>query len=110
MSIRILKPGMLTSVQDLGRYGHQHLGISVCGAMDTSALRIANNVVGNTDGEAALEVTLIGPRIEFLDDVAFCIAGADLNASLDEQPVKPARATRANKGAVLSFGTRMNGC
>lgn len=110
MSIRIQKPGMLTSVQDIGRYGHQHLGISVCGAMDINAFRRANQVVGNAANEAALEVTLIGPRIEFLDDVVICVAGADLSASLDGEPLRLGRAYEVKRGAILSFGARVNGC
>lgn len=108
--IRVLKPGMLTSVQDLGRYGHQHLGISVCGAMDRDALRLANEILGNAPGDAALEVTLIGPQLEFLDDAVLCITGADLSASLSGQPVSVARSTVVKRGSILSFGGRVNGC
>ncbi|MGH8705954.1 MAG: hypothetical protein ACREUO_11125, partial [Burkholderiales bacterium] len=68
MSIRILKPGLLTTLQDRGRYGMQHLGVVPCGAMDPVALELANALVGNQAGEAALEITLLGPEILFTED------------------------------------------
>ena len=52
MSIRVIKPGLLTSIQDLGRKGYQQHGVIVSGAMDTYSLRIANILVGNTEGES----------------------------------------------------------
>lgn len=110
MSVRVIRPGLLTTVQDLGRYGHQHEGVSVGGAMDAPALRLANAIVGNQDGAAVLEVTLIGPTLEFQDDVVMCITGADLSAKLDHHPLPRLRAASVKAGAQLTFGERVNGC
>lgn len=110
MSVRVLRAGLLTTVQDLGRVGHQHDGVSVCGAMDVAALRLANAVVGNPDAAAGLEVTLLGPALQFQDDAVFCIAGADLSGTLDHEPVALLRALHARAGSVLTFGDRVNGC
>ena len=65
MSITILNPGMLTSVQDLGRIGYQQFGVSVSGVMDPRSASIANILVGNDEGEAVLECTMMGPHIRF---------------------------------------------
>ena len=61
--IHVLRAGLQSSVQDLGRPGHAAIGVGAAGAMDTSLLRIANWLVGNRDGAAALECTLLGPRL-----------------------------------------------
>jgi antagonist of KipI len=106
----VIRPGLLTTVQDLGRYGHQHEGVSVGGAMDTPALRLANALVGNPEGAAALEVTLMGPVLEFQDDAVISITGADLSATLDQQPIPRLRAIRVTAGSQLEFGERINGC
>ena len=65
MSIAVLKPGMLSTLQDRGRYGFQHLGVPVSGAMDSFSHRIANILADNKGDEATLEITLRGPRLRF---------------------------------------------
>lgn len=76
MGIKVLRAGLQTTVQDLGRYGFQQHGVIVSGAMDTFALRMANLLVGNDEGEAALEITLMGPRLEFEQDALIAICSA----------------------------------
>ena len=72
MSITVLNPGLLTTVQDLGRVGYQQFGVSVSGVMDPRATTIANILVNNPDGEAVLECTMMGPHLQF--NKANCIA------------------------------------
>src|SRR5512143_1769812 len=71
-------PGPLTTIQDLGRFGHLRVGIPTSGPMDREAFLLANRLVGNPDGAAVLECTLVGPRVEFVDDrlVAVTVNGA----------------------------------
>lgn len=83
MTLRILRPGLLTTVQDLGRHGMQHLGVVTCGAMDPVALVLANALVGNRRGEAAIEITLLGPEIEFGEDALIALCGAEFEATAD---------------------------
>ena len=64
MALQIIRPGMLTTVQDLGRWGRQESGVPVAGPMDTYSHRLANRLVGNPEDAAALEITLIGPEVE----------------------------------------------
>ncbi|HSJ13203.1 MAG TPA: biotin-dependent carboxyltransferase family protein [Longimicrobiales bacterium] len=108
--VRVLRSGLHTTVQDLGRAGHQHEGVPVCGAMDAAALRLANLLVGNPEGAASLEVTLIGPTLELAGDVLLSVTGADLSASLDERPLAPGRMVHACAGSQLTFGPRATGC
>lgn len=108
--VRVLRPGLLTTVQDTGRTGHQHEGVPVGGAMDPVALRAANLVVGNPAGAAGLEVTLVGPELELEGDVVLAVAGGDLGARLDGGPIPSNRAVRARAGARLSFAGRVRGC
>lgn len=77
--IRILDPGLLTTVQDGGRYGYQRFGVPVCGAMDAQALAMANLLVGNKPDEGALEITALGPTIRFETENIFALAGADFS-------------------------------
>ena len=110
MSLRLVRPGLLTTVQDLGRFGHQHEGVPVGGAMDAPALRLANSLVGNPESAACLEVTLLGPALQLQDDVVLAITGADLSATLDDKPIALGRALLARAGTHLTFGQRNNGC
>ena len=92
MSITILNPGMLTSVQDLGRIGYQQFGVSVSGVMDPRSASIANILVGNDEGEAVLECTMMGPHIRFDAPNIIAITGGDLGATLDGQRIDTYRA------------------
>ena len=107
--IRVAEPGFLTTVQDGGRWGCQHLGVPVAGPMDPVSHRIANLLVGNPADRAALEVTLVGPELEFLDDAVFAVAGARFELRLDERPTRAGVAARAGRGSRLRFGRRTAG-
>lgn len=110
MSVTVLNPGLLTTVQDLGRVGYQQFGVSVCGVMDPRAAVIANILAGNQDGEAVLECTMLGPHLRF--DAANCIAvtGGDLGPTLDGQPIPTYQAIPVKAGQVLRFTGPKTGC
>ena len=103
------KPGMLTTVQDLGRWGHQDSGVPVAGPMDEYSFRLANRLVGNPDTAAALEVTLMGPEVEFDGAATFAVAGASFPLTLDGTPVASHQAMTAAGGSRLTFGVRTAG-
>ncbi len=105
----VRRPGLLTTVQDLGRPGLGRFGVSPSGAMDPFALRVANRLLGNADDAPGLEVTGEGPELEFLGATAFALAGANLSATLDAVPLEPWTVTVARAGAVLRFGWRRQG-
>lgn len=104
MSISVLKPGLLTTVQDLGRVGYQKTGLVVSGALDAAALRTANLLVGNAENAAGLECTLRGPTLRFETDALLALTGADLAATIDGRPVPLGRPVAVRAGVVLAFG------
>ena len=107
--ITILRPGLLTTIQDSGRWGYQGLGVPVSGPMDPAAQRVANALVGNPRDAATLEATLVGPEVRFEQHTRIVVAGADLQATLDGADVLLHRAVRCRPGSVLRFGDRRSG-
>ena len=108
-TMEIVSPGLLTTVQDLGRTGYQRYGIPVCGALDSVSLRIANILVGNRDHLAGLEITAIGPTIRFRESATIAVVGADLEPTLDGNPMPTWESVYAEAGSVLGFGTPRDG-
>jgi antagonist of KipI len=100
---------LLTTVQDRGRYGLQHLGVVSCGPMDAVALELANALVGNRSGEAALEFTVLGPEIAFESDTLVALCGALFSAKVDGAPVPANRPVLLRKDSVLSTGRALLG-
>ena len=109
MNIAVIKPGMLTTVQDLGRWGFQAQGVPVAGPMDPVSHRLANALVGNGRDAALLEVTLLGPELEFDDERLVALAGADFELSLDGRPVPSRAPFIVSAGSRLRFGARQVG-
>lgn len=110
MSIRIIKKGILDTIQDAGRYGYQHLGINPSGAMDIVSMRMANALAGNDQQEAVIEMHWPAPTLLFEKDCCFAISGANVIAHLDataEVPVN--RAVFVKAGTVLSFQKKLSG-
>ncbi|RFU70286.1 biotin-dependent carboxyltransferase family protein [Peribacillus saganii] len=108
--LEIIKPGLLTTIQDLGRKDYQIYGISTCGAMDPFSSRIANILVGNNEVEAVLEVTLVGPKIKFIHDGLIAITGADLSSRLNGETIPLWKSIKVSKGDILDFGPIRYGC
>lgn len=102
--IHVLKNGWLTTVQDLGRYGHQHYGVSVSGAMDPFSTIVANRLVGNPDQAAVLELTLKGPELQFEQDTVVAITGANLSPTLDGHNAPTWECILIPRGSRLHFG------
>ena len=107
--IKVFKPGLQTTVQDLGRIGHQQYGISPSGAMDPYSMQMANILVGNPLDEAGLETTIIGPRLEAMADVSIAICGGNLKPMVNNMEVHMWRSFVFKKGDILSFGNAENG-
>jgi antagonist of KipI len=108
--IKIIKPGLLTSVQDSGRYGYQKYGVIASGVMDQLSHRIANLLVGNQEDEATLEITLMGPYMEFKKDLLISICGGDLSPTIDGKRVKLWRSVLVREGSKLKFAGAKKGC
>lgn len=110
MSITILNPGLLTTVQDFGRIGYQQFGVPVSGVVDPRAMSIANILVDNPEDEAVLECTMLGPQICFNAPNAIAITGGDLGPTIDNQPIPNYAAIRVEAGQVLRFAGLRSGC
>jgi biotin-dependent carboxylase-like uncharacterized protein len=108
-SIFVARPGLQTTIQDLGRWGHQAIGVPVAGPMDTFSHRLANLLVGNAHDAATLEITLIGPELEFGADALIAICGADFDVSADGQPVGLGVTTPIRAGTRIQFRRRRAG-
>ena len=103
MSLKIINPGLSTSIQDLGRPGYFHLGIPMGGAMDRFALRVANMLVGNPEDAAGLEAVFMGPEIEFQKTAIVSVTGADLPIRVDGQLQEAWTSFEVRAGQTLSF-------
>jgi antagonist of KipI len=108
-ALTVIKPGMLTTIQDLGRWGHQGSGVPVAGPMDLYSHRVANRLVGNPETAAALEITLIGPELQADGHVLCAASGAPFALFVDGRPAPMQVAFLLRSGARLRFGERMSG-
>jgi antagonist of KipI len=102
-------PGLLTTVQDLGREGFGPLGVSASGVADAISLRIGNRLVGNVEGTAGLEMTLLGGTFVFPDGATFALAGSDFGATLDGETVELWATFEAKRGQTLRLGPTRSG-
>ena len=109
MGLRILSPGLATSVQDLGRVGYYHLGIPISGGMDRLALRTANSLVGNCENAAVLEVVFMGPEVEFTSDAMVAVTGAEIPPMIDGEVKDTWTSFAVKAGQVISFGYLKSG-
>jgi biotin-dependent carboxylase-like uncharacterized protein len=116
-ALRVLAPGLLTTIQDLGRPGYQSLGIPVSGALDPVSLRAANALAGNAPDVGALEVAYVGPTLAIeADDVRLAFVGAPASieilpglAASSGRPVESMRSIRVRRGEVVRIGSLAGG-
>jgi antagonist of KipI len=108
-AIRVLAPGLQTTVQDLGRPGHGAIGVSPSGAADRTALRLGNLLVGNPETAAAFEMTLLGGTFEFRSRASIALTGSDFGAVLDGEPVEPWTSREIRPGQLLTCGASRGG-
>jgi KipI family sensor histidine kinase inhibitor len=107
--ITVLRPGLLTTIQDVGRWGYQHLGVPVAGPLDPLSHRLANALLGNLPDAATLEATIVGPELRFERDATIAITGADLQPTLEGTPLAMGSVVECAPGSVLRFGNRRAG-
>ena len=110
MSVSVLKPGLLSTLQDAGRPGHAAIGVGRAGAMDVPAWQLANALTGNGGGEAALECTLLGPTLRFEHAAWIALTGAPIQAHVGAFELPPWTACHIPAGSVLQLGGMATGC
>tara|TARA_B100001559_G_scaffold311852_1_gene308843 strand:+ start:72 stop:998 length:927 start_codon:yes stop_codon:yes gene_type:complete len=109
MSIKVLKSGLQTTIQDLGRYNQSHFGISSSGAADTLSLKIGNLIVGNKESASAIEMTMLGGEFQFKKECIIALSGSEFEVSLDRKTIDYYKAININKGQILSLGYTKTG-
>ena len=109
-SVIINRAGLLTTVQDTGRYGYQRYGMPVSGAMDTFSCELANLLVGNDPGDACLEATVAGPELLFTGETSVAVTGADLGPHINGNSIPLNRAVSVQQGDRLGFTGLKSGC
>lgn len=109
MKLRVIRPGLLSSIQDGGRTGYQKHGVIVSGVMDPFAHRIANLLVGNEGHEATVEMSLRGDTWEVLEDSLLAICGADMRPLVEDRPLPLWKPVWVRKGACIQFGGSREG-
>ena len=110
MSVSVLKPGLLSTLQDGGRRGHAAIGVGRAGAMDVPAWRLANALVGNRGNEAAIECTLVGPTLRFEHSAWIALTGAPIAARIGAFELPVWTACHVPAGSVLQLGSMAVGC
>ncbi len=108
-TFEVLEPGLMSTVQDLGRTGWRGFGIPLSGVLDRRALRAANAAAGNPPAAAAVELTFPGPKLRLFDDSSVAVAGADLDARVNGTPINPEEPVQVRRGDVLSFAAPRRG-
>jgi biotin-dependent carboxylase-like uncharacterized protein len=109
MAIRVKSPGLLTTVQDTGRFGEYDIGMPPSGAMDVFSYQVGNYLVGNEDGAAGLEITYFGPELEFTDDAVVAVTGAEMPPKINGEEAPTWETLQVREGDVLSFDYLKNG-
>ena len=109
MAIRVKTPGLLTTVQDTGRFGEYALGMPPSGAMDVFSYQVGNYLVGNEEGAAGLEITYFGPELEFTEDAVIAVTGAEMPPKVNGEEAATWEAIQVKEGDVLSFDYLKNG-
>ena len=106
----VLTAGAYTTVQDIGRYGYQQMGIPVSGVLDSFSYRVANMLVGNPENAAVLEITVMGPRLELQAETDIALTGAEMGMTLNDQPVEGWQSIRTKPGDILDIQQVKSGC
>ncbi len=108
--MKILKPGLYTTIQDCGRHNVSHLGIPISGAMDAQSANLANILLGNDKTDSILECTIIGPSVQFSQSTNIAITGANVDIFLNDIKVKGNEIINIQTEDILHFGKLSSGC
>lgn len=107
--IKVIQSGFYTTIQDLGRFGYQHFGVSVSGVMDAFSAKMANALLNNNENDAVLEMTMTGGTLVFECATNICVAGGDMSPKLNDISFKNNVVIAVKTSDVLSFGKLMVG-
>ncbi|HMK74563.1 MAG TPA: biotin-dependent carboxyltransferase family protein [Thermodesulfobacteriota bacterium] len=109
-AFEVVEPGILTTIQDLGRIGFSQFGVPPSGALDTFSFRVGNLLTGNREEKAGLETTLMGLKLKALREVVIAVTGGDFSPALNEEPLEMWRTHLLVEGDVIAFKKAQTGC
>lgn len=107
--IKVISPGIFSSIQDEGRFGFAHFGVPASGAMDVQSLHLANAILNNELNAATIEITYGNVKFEFLEACEICVSGANFSPQINGKPISLNKRIRVQKGAVFTLGKRVYG-
>lgn len=107
--IKVVHPGLYSSIQDLGRFGYRNYGVPVSGVMDAISAGFANALLNNNKNEAVMEITMLGPKLEFTAATKIVLTGAEISPILNKKPIQNYKIYKVNTGDKLSFGKLLKG-
>ncbi len=107
--LKVLHSGLYTTIQDMGRFGYRNLGVPLSGAMDSISANFANALLNNHKNDAVLEITMMGPKLLFMEATVIVISGAEISAKLNDNSISNYKVYTVNKGDMLSFGKLLKG-
>lgn len=107
--LKVLKPGLFTTIQDEGRYGYLNKGVPVSGYMDSFSAAKINQLLENHESAAVMEITMTGPTLVFEKSTFICMGGAQLSVTLNNEPVYEYKVYKVEKGDILSYGKLKKG-
>lgn len=106
----VIQPGAYTTIQDRGRFGYQQFGVPICGVVDSFAYRVANCLVGNSQSEAVLEATVLGPTMKVLGEAVVAVTGGNLSPILNDAPLPMWSSVAVHSGDTFQFKGVRSGC
>ncbi|MBT4834761.1 MAG: hypothetical protein HON75_05345, partial [Cryomorphaceae bacterium] len=107
--IKVLDPGLYSTIQDNGRYGYRNIGVPYSGFMDQDSAIEANKIIGNKVNESLLEITLMGPTLLFNDNYTLSITGGDFTPQLNDKKIEMYKPIEVKLGDVLKINQTSNG-
>ncbi len=107
--VKVLNPGLYSSIQDFGRLGFQQYGVPYSGVMDRNSAALANQILGNQEVAAVIEMTMTGATLQFYNDTYICVTGADMSPKLNDTLIQLNKGIKIQTGDVLSFGKLKTG-
>ena len=107
--IKVIQAGLFTSIQDIGRFGYRNIGVPTSGTMDSISANFANALLNNNSNDAVLEITMLGPKLEFTTPTVIIITGAEMSSKLNNISITNYKKYSIKKGDILSFGELKKG-
>ena len=108
--IKVIDPGLYSSIQDNGRFGYRNIGVPYSGFMDNESAGLANKIIGNKESQSLIEITLMGPTLLFNNDYTLSITGGDFNSLINNDKIEMYKPIHVKLGDTLKINHTKSGC